>query len=80
MTHSVETRTELLLHAARQARLAPSVHNTQPWRFVLTEDALEIHSDPRRQLAGPRSHRTAAADQLRLRGLQRQGGTGCPGV
>ncbi|HST48518.1 Acg family FMN-binding oxidoreductase [Jatrophihabitans sp.] len=51
MTRSVETRTELLLQAARQARLAPSVHNTQPWRFVLADGALEIYSDPRRQLA-----------------------------
>lgn len=50
MTHSVENRTELLRRAAEAARLAPSVHNTQPWRFVVTEDALEIHSDPHRRL------------------------------
>jgi nitroreductase len=50
MTHCVETRTELLRRAALQARLAPSVHNTQPWRFDITDDALEIHSDPHRQL------------------------------
>ena len=36
MTHFVQARTELLVKAARQARLAPSVHNTQPWRFVLS--------------------------------------------
>jgi len=51
MIHSVETRTELLRSAASQARLAPSVHNTQPWRFVVTDDALEIHSDPHRRLS-----------------------------
>jgi len=50
MTHSVESRTELLLKAARHARLAPSVHNTQPWRFVLVDRTLEIHSDPHRRL------------------------------
>ncbi|MDQ1745032.1 MAG: hypothetical protein QOE23_3371, partial [Pseudonocardiales bacterium] len=50
MARSVATGTELLRRAGIQARLAPSVHNTQPWRFVLTDDALEIHSDPRRQL------------------------------
>jgi hypothetical protein len=50
MTNSLTTRAELLRKAAEQARLAPSVHNTQPWRFVLTADALEIHSDRRRQL------------------------------
>lgn len=50
MVNSLATRAELLRRAAEQALLAPSVHNTQPWRFVLTADALEIHSDPRRQL------------------------------
>ena len=29
---------------------APSIHNTQPWRFVLTPDALELWADRRRQL------------------------------
>ena len=29
---------------------APSVHNTQPWRFVLTRDGIEVHSDPERGL------------------------------
>jgi nitroreductase len=29
---------------------APSMHNTQPWRFVLTPDALEVWADRRRQL------------------------------
>ncbi len=39
-----------LLRAAAQAALAPSVHNTQPWRFVVTPDALEIRSDMTRRL------------------------------
>lgn len=39
-----------LRRAAAQATLAPSVHNTQPWRFVLTDDALDLHADPARQL------------------------------
>ncbi len=30
---------------------APSVHNTQPWRFRLTESAIELHADSRRRLA-----------------------------
>lgn len=30
---------------------APSIHNTQPWRFVLTPDALELWADRRRQFA-----------------------------
>jgi hypothetical protein len=50
MVNSLAIRVDLLRKAAEQALLAPSVHNTQPWRFVLMADALEIHSDPRRRL------------------------------
>ena len=33
------------------AGAAPSVHNTQPWRFrVAGDDLLEIHGDPERML------------------------------
>jgi hypothetical protein len=35
---------------ARFASLAPSVHNTQPWRFVARPDALEVHVDLSRNL------------------------------
>ena len=37
---------EIVALAAR----APSVHNTQPWRFKLNGAALELHTDPDRQL------------------------------
>ena len=50
MVRSTTSRTELLREAAAQALLAPSVHNTQPWRFAVTADALEIHADRSRQL------------------------------
>jgi nitroreductase len=36
----------LIAMAAR----APSVHNTQPWRFKVGEDAIELYADPRRKL------------------------------
>jgi nitroreductase len=53
-TASVSTRHparhEVLRNAAMRALLAPSVHNTQPWRFVLTDDTLEVHADFGRQL------------------------------
>jgi hypothetical protein len=29
---------------------APSVHNTQPWRFTVGGDAIELHADASRQL------------------------------
>ena len=40
----------LVDHAVRQATLAPSVHNTQPWRFVRRGDVLELWADRSRQL------------------------------
>ena len=39
-----------LRRAVVRATLAPSVHNTQPWRFVLSGDVLEIYADPARRL------------------------------
>ncbi|MGW6442650.1 Acg family FMN-binding oxidoreductase [Lentzea sp. NPDC055074] len=32
------------------ASLAPSVHNTQPWRFRVLPDRIELHPDPHRRL------------------------------
>lgn len=43
--------TNLLHRAALRAALAPSVHNTQPWRFIVADDVLEIRSDMSRHLA-----------------------------
>jgi hypothetical protein len=42
--------TEALRRAAVRATLAPSVHNTQPWRFVIGHEVLEVHADFTRQL------------------------------
>jgi nitroreductase len=44
-----ETRTALEL-AARASLRAPSVFNTQPWRWRLTGDVLELSADPTRRL------------------------------
>lgn len=41
----------MLRRAAVRATLAPSVHNTQPWRFVLAGDELRLEADRSRQLA-----------------------------
>lgn len=43
-------QTELLRHAAARASLAPSVHNTQPWRFRLGPGSLELLADQERRL------------------------------
>ncbi len=45
------TAADTLRYAASRALLAPSVHNSQPWRFVLTDDSLEIYADSSRQLS-----------------------------
>lgn len=37
-------------HGLNAARLAPSAHNTQPWRFRLQNDFVQVGWDPRRQL------------------------------
>jgi hypothetical protein len=38
-------------HVVEAATLAPSVHNTQPWRFVLRGDGFDLHADRARQLS-----------------------------
>jgi hypothetical protein len=50
MTTVQEETKALLRKAVERASLAPSVHNTQPWHFVIRPDALELHADNNRQL------------------------------
>jgi hypothetical protein len=48
---TVQEETKALLKkAVQRASLAPSVHNTQPWHFVVRPDVLELHADNDRQL------------------------------
>ncbi|WP_086664576.1 Acg family FMN-binding oxidoreductase [Lentzea kentuckyensis] len=42
---------EQIESALTTASLAPSVHNTQPWRFLVRRDRIELHPDSRRKLA-----------------------------
>ncbi|MGI5239801.1 Acg family FMN-binding oxidoreductase [Dactylosporangium sp. CA-139066] len=42
--------TAALRRAAEDATRAPSVLNTQPWRWQIHDDVLELHADPARQL------------------------------
>ena len=42
---------EQVRHVVQAAGLAPSVHNTQPWRFVRHPDRLDLMAEPSRQLA-----------------------------
>ena len=49
-TASSVATSQHLAAMAEAARWAPSVHNTQPWRFRYVPDGLEIHQDPTRSL------------------------------
>lgn len=42
---------DLHWHVVQAATLAPSVHNTQPWRFSAYEEGLDLWADPGRQLS-----------------------------
>ena len=37
-------------HLVAMASRAPSVHNTQPWRFLASDDTIELQADPGRRL------------------------------
>jgi hypothetical protein len=41
---------DVVRHAVDLACRAPSVHNSQPWHWTLTDDRLELHTDPQRLL------------------------------
>jgi nitroreductase len=42
---------DALRYAAERTLLAPSIHNSQPWRLVLRRTSLELFADPARRLA-----------------------------
>jgi nitroreductase len=41
---------EVLAEAAAAAGAAPSIHNTQPWRWLAHQDALDLYAERTRQL------------------------------
>jgi nitroreductase len=44
------TAAQRLQFAVNYAVLAPSIHNTQPWRFKITDDSVELYADRRRAM------------------------------
>ena len=61
MTGTTAGQAQVLAGHARflitAAARAPSVHNTQPWRFRVSPDVVELWSDPRRKLRADPSGR-----------------------
>ena len=49
-TIAAREQSTLLYRAATQAGLAPSVHNTQPWRFRIRANTLEVRANQERRL------------------------------
>jgi len=47
---TAEQATRALVAAAESAGRAPSIHNTQPWRWTVRGDVLELRADRARQL------------------------------
>lgn len=41
---------DTITDALRLACRAPSLHNSQPWRWVITDDGVELHADPSRMI------------------------------
>ncbi|MGN6605382.1 MAG: Acg family FMN-binding oxidoreductase [Jatrophihabitans sp.] len=57
MSTGTDVDLDRALHrAAHHAALAPSVHNTQPWQFVLRADRIELVADRTRHLAALDPH------------------------
>src|SRR5690606_34017338 len=50
MEQKVSPAVEALVAAVAAATQAPSMHNTQPWRFRVSPEAIEVHVDPERVL------------------------------
>jgi nitroreductase len=52
-------QTEIIKDAVSLACRAPSLHNSQPWRWVAVDGALQLFLDPARVMNYDRSHREA---------------------
>jgi hypothetical protein len=75
MSTQPQTLDRTLLRAAVEAAIrAPSLHNSQPWRFRLREGALEVFGRPDPAAADRRSARLGPTSGLRGGHLQRPAG------
>jgi nitroreductase len=49
---SVPVPADRVRYLIATAARAPSIHNTQPWRFKVSHDTAELYADRRRNLRG----------------------------
>ena len=57
--------TEIVAKAIRLACRAPSLHNSQPWRWIVGEAVVDLFARPRTSPTLGRQFRPRGADQLR---------------
>ena len=69
---------EKLAYFLRYAILAPSSHNSQPWRFRLTDGGRRATGRPKPSASGRRPRRPRADDELRRRALDTARGYQAP--
>ncbi len=55
--HAARIPADQVNYLIATAARAPSVHNTQPWRFRVTDHAIDLYADPRRKLRVDRDGR-----------------------
>ncbi|MBM2616411.1 nitroreductase family protein [Actinoplanes sp. LDG1-06] len=49
-TRALTPSGKVLMQCVRAATSAPSLHNSQPWRFAVVGNAVEVYADPERRL------------------------------
>ena len=50
MSTTITPVREVLLHCVRTATAAPSLHNSQPWKFRIRSGRVDVYADPARRL------------------------------
>lgn len=49
---TTRVHTDVIIDALHLACRAPSLHNSQPWRWAITEHGVDLYADPRRLIRG----------------------------
>jgi hypothetical protein len=79
MTSSTLDR-RTLIRCVEAATLAPSLHNSQPWRFRIDGDTIEVYADRKRRLEVLDPDARGTDDQPGRGGLHTAGGDPARGL